>query len=240
MKFLDFVERSNQSASRAQLIQLFEETLKGFGIDGFVYSTMQGGFVSNDKIKHGIERSYPEEWIRHYITKNYAENDPTYRFAVRARGIYSWKSLLKTQHLSKKEKLVMSEAEEAGLKNGLSLPIHGPYGAVHGFGFISHTCHDELDPNELSLLYAIGNQFHLVHSNLEGTLEAPLDIALSDRQKDILQWAAAGKSKPVIAEILGISADTVDNHFRQIFYKLRCNDRVVAVVKAIRFGLIQV
>ena len=56
----------------------------------------------------------------------------------------------------------------------------------------------------------------------------------------MLQWAAAGKSRSAIGEIMGISDDTVDDHFRQIFRKLQCNDRVVAVLRAVQMGAISI
>lgn len=239
MNFLDFIDQSNRCTSRDQLIQLFENTLAEFGVDKFVYSLARGSFAAKSKTLHGLVRSYPDEWMKHYSANNYINYDPTYRYALKTKGAFTWKSLKDILPLAKKEKLVMHEAEEAGLKNGVTLSIHGPYGEVIGFGFASDTCHQDLDKNQLSLLYAIANQFHLTYSSFEDA-SPPASIKLSDRQREILQWSAVGKSRAVIAEIMDISDDTVDDHFRHIFKKLECNDRTVAVLKAIQLGLIRV
>jgi LuxR family transcriptional regulator/LuxR family quorum-sensing system transcriptional regulator SolR len=77
-------------------------------------------------------------------------------------------------------------------------------------------------------------------SNFEAPAEASLPVTLTGRQKEILQWAALGKSKSVIAGIMGLSENTVDSHFRGIFEKLDCHDRTIAILKAIQLGLIQV
>jgi DNA-binding NarL/FixJ family response regulator len=39
---------------------------------------------------------------------------------------------------------------------------------------------------------------------------------------------------------VAISEDTVDHHFRHVFRKLVCNDRTVAVLKAIQYGLVRI
>ena len=55
----------------------------------------------------------------------------------------------------------------------------------------------------------------------------------------MLTWLAAGKSKPDIATILNKSEATVDTHVRRIFRKLDSNNRVMAISKALSFGLIR-
>ncbi|WP_246161897.1 response regulator transcription factor [Segnochrobactrum spirostomi] len=63
-------------------------------------------------------------------------------------------------------------------------------------------------------------------------------VLLSDRQTEVLKWAAAGKSRGVTADIMNISEAAVDDHFRRIFKKLNCNDKVVAVLRAMSSGII--
>ena len=54
----------------------------------------------------------------------------------------------------------------------------------------------------------------------------------------MLGWVAGGKSNTVIADILGISAHTVDAHLRRICLKLGVSDRISAAVRGIGIGLI--
>ncbi|MEP3475193.1 MAG: LuxR C-terminal-related transcriptional regulator [Hyphomicrobiales bacterium] len=65
-------------------------------------------------------------------------------------------------------------------------------------------------------------------------------IELTPREKEVLLWIAAGKSNSIIAELLGISTSTVNYHVKQIFRKLEVYERTLAVVKAIRLGIIEV
>jgi DNA-binding CsgD family transcriptional regulator len=63
--------------------------------------------------------------------------------------------------------------------------------------------------------------------------------ALTARQLEILQLAAAGHSSREIAERLFVSPSTVKTHFKHIFAKLEARDRASAVAKALRRGVLQ-
>ena len=62
---------------------------------------------------------------------------------------------------------------------------------------------------------------------------------LSPREVQMLQLSSEGLSGPAIATRLGISPATVKTHFENIYAKYDVPDRVAAVAKAIRAGLIR-
>jgi len=62
---------------------------------------------------------------------------------------------------------------------------------------------------------------------------------LSDREIEVLERIAAGGSNKEIADILGISTQTVKNHISSILRKLSLNDRTQAVLYALRRGWIE-
>jgi DNA-binding NarL/FixJ family response regulator len=61
---------------------------------------------------------------------------------------------------------------------------------------------------------------------------------LSEREMDVLRAAAHGKSNKEIAIILGITPQTVQVHFRNIFTKLDVNSRSEAIAHSIKRGWI--
>ncbi len=239
MVISDFITRSNGCSTIEELVTAFEAAISQLGFDKFIYCLARGCLNAQTPVNHGIARSYPEDWMKHYMRKGYLDFDATYRYGLSHRGAFAWKQLQQEVPLTKKERLVLYEAEEAGLKNGITVSLHGPYGEVLGFGFASD--HPDLTPtkDQLSTLYCLASQFHLVYSGFDKK-PAASTIKLSDRQREILQWAAIGKSRAVIAEIMMISEHTVDEHFQCIFKKLDCRDRTVAVLKSIQLGLIRV
>ena len=63
-------------------------------------------------------------------------------------------------------------------------------------------------------------------------------VILSNREREILTWIAAGKSVIDIGEILKISDRTVEWHLRRSIEKLGARTRTNAVAVALREGII--
>ena len=74
-----------------------------------------------------------------------------------------------------------------------------------------------------------------VHRDERATASAALHV-LSEREQEIMQWVALGKTNPEIGCILGISEFTVKNHMKSIFGKLDVTNRAQAVAKLTRIG----
>jgi DNA-binding NarL/FixJ family response regulator len=61
---------------------------------------------------------------------------------------------------------------------------------------------------------------------------------LSIRETEVLRSVAGGRSNKIVAEHLQISEDTVKGHMRNILSKLNANDRLDAVMIAMRRGIL--
>jgi DNA-binding NarL/FixJ family response regulator len=68
------------------------------------------------------------------------------------------------------------------------------------------------------------------------TLATPGETALSDRERQVLRLAAAGRANQAIADELFISPSTVKNHLTRIMAKLGARNRTEAAVLAARQG----
>jgi len=64
-------------------------------------------------------------------------------------------------------------------------------------------------------------------------------IPLSPREMEILRYVTQGKSNKEIAQLLGISHQTVKNHMTSILKKLDVRDRTQAAVYALRRGWVR-
>lgn len=62
---------------------------------------------------------------------------------------------------------------------------------------------------------------------------------LTPRELEVLQLAARGRTGPMIAAELVVSAATVRTHFEHIYLKLGVSERAGAVARAMRLGLIE-
>jgi two-component system nitrate/nitrite response regulator NarL len=71
---------------------------------------------------------------------------------------------------------------------------------------------------------------------LRGAKERP---GLSERERQILEHVAAGRSAPQIAETLFLSTATVKSHLQSLYEKLGVSDRAAAVAEAMRRDLLE-
>lgn len=92
----------------------------------------------------------------------------------------------------------------------------------------------------------VSNKKYISHS-ISGTILEELispgekeESALTDREKEILQLLAEGKSTKQIAEILFLSSKTVDAHRKNIMDKLELRTLPELTVYAIKTGLISI
>jgi DNA-binding CsgD family transcriptional regulator len=65
-----------------------------------------------------------------------------------------------------------------------------------------------------------------------------LDLKLTDRERDVLSWAARGKTTQDTADIIGISNETVITHMKAAMNKIAAGNKTHAVAKALHLGLI--
>jgi DNA-binding CsgD family transcriptional regulator len=88
-------------------------------------------------------------------------------------------------------------------------------------------------------------QLHLalslvVHSLSDHWQPFALRVALSLRERECLQWCAAGKTSAETGAILSISEVTVNWHLKNAARKLDAVNRTHAVAKAVNLGLVEV
>lgn len=69
-----------------------------------------------------------------------------------------------------------------------------------------------------------------------GGVAAAAVPVLSERERQIMEWVALGKTNPEIGCILHISEFTVKNHMKSIFNKLDVSNRAQAVAKLARMS----
>jgi DNA-binding NarL/FixJ family response regulator len=67
----------------------------------------------------------------------------------------------------------------------------------------------------------------------------PEKPVISPREEEVLQLVADGLSLPEVASKLFISVKTVKNHLASIYHKLDARDRTLAVLRAVRMGIIR-
>jgi len=88
----------------------------------------------------------------------------------------------------------------------------------------------------LANLYRLGVA---IEKTRELPADAPFDRAaapLTPREREVLDWVAAGKTNRDVAAILGASPRTVEKHLERIYEKLGVETRTAAVMRAINLA----
>jgi DNA-binding NarL/FixJ family response regulator len=70
------------------------------------------------------------------------------------------------------------------------------------------------------------------------TTEKPGEIALTLRQREVLQLLAEGKTMKEVANVLGISARTAESHKYEIMHQLGINTTAGLIRYAVRINLV--
>ncbi len=67
-----------------------------------------------------------------------------------------------------------------------------------------------------------------------------VDFSLTNKEREVLEALASGRSTKEVAAMFGISAHTVGDHIKSIYRKLSVNSRGEAVYKAVKAGVIRI
>jgi len=179
--------------------------------------------------------------MKYYMGSKYDKIDPIPQFCFSSNRPFTWDFVTKHLNVSNDQKKLMYQAQEAKLHDGIAVPIHGVNGELSGVGIASSTKKSNVNRTMLLKIKVICHQFHLAYTDLLTTDNDNYKYTrttLTNREREILSWASEGKSDADIADILGISYSTVRFHLNNIYLKLDTNEKIFAITKAIRFGLI--
>ncbi|HEU5275730.1 MAG TPA: LuxR family transcriptional regulator [Xanthobacteraceae bacterium] len=231
---LDFVQRLQQLTDYNEICRLVVKELEWFGLTHVSSISLPGpGREAEQCI---LMNTRPREFVERYIEKNYVVRDPVITELRRNVYPFSWGDIRTGRDLSKAEKAIMDEGREFAARDGMTIPIASLSGAMSLF------CPCGLEPNlspraraALEII-AIYSDQALKRSVLRNQREVPAHTPLTPREREIMQWVAAGKTDEEIADILSIGTTTVTSHVENAKQKLDAFRRTYAVVQALRFG----
>ncbi|MCU0899229.1 MAG: LuxR family transcriptional regulator [Cypionkella sp.] len=182
--------------------------------------------------------TYPDAWKRHYAENGLHRLDPTLIMASKSIAPVDWRRLERTAGYD----TVFRDARDFGItERGLTIPVRGPYGDI-GMLSVTRDCSvtewEKLLRHILSDLQSVAVHVHDTVMRSDALSRALRYPSLSTREREILQWIAAGKSQQDVGDILGISHRTVEVHLRSGREKLYALTTPQAVGRAIMLGLI--
>jgi len=241
MDLADFFHAANRATSPAELTQVWLNYLSTFGIERFLMSEL-GRRPEQGASKIDLLCNYPSQWFTHYQAMKYENADPVVRLGLESAQPFSWASA-EARFNDRQARRVMGEARDFGLRNGVALSFRQSGGKLIGIGFASPHQDIRDDPVSLRILDAASFEFYSCYAKFVGELgrlgqDGVRQKLLTDREREVLLWIAAGKTKSEVGDILGISDSCVKRHCESIFRKLEARTLAQAVARAIGLGVI--
>ena len=165
----------------------------------------------NDRARHpSVLTNTDDKWREYYLANGYERNDPTMTYCFKANTVNRpllWNSKLSKQAWQGKGKIILSEAEGAGVRNGVVIPLYSKSYHVSILGFFdpSQTNYELYVHRNWQELKALGEMAFIKYQDLERQEVKP--IYLSD--KSVLHLYETGATFEEIADICSIPAESV-------------------------------
>ena len=181
---------------------------------------------------------YSPEWLALYQDEEFRKDDPIPQRVLRHGGMMTWKDAMDAGQNSPGNDAYFSQMLRHGLIHGFGVPLFGPGGRDAYCAFDFDRAVSEVPSGPMGIVRSVAQSCHQrICILLDESAQVP---ALSEREIEVLTWTAKGKSVSAIATILDLSPDTVKTYSKRIYVKLDVSDRVGAVVKALRLGLVRI
>jgi LuxR family quorum sensing-dependent transcriptional regulator len=186
----------------------------------------------------------PPGWIERYVAQRHYLHDPLLGTVLRSRSPFLWswtREWFEREAGAARYPLaakVLQDAQDCGLHGGLAVPVYRPQ-RNRGAVFFWHK-DVAIDPRvkralHMAGLYAYEKAESMSAVGPGSTRRRPIR-RLTEREREVLRWTAAGKTSWEISVLLGIGEAAVNKLIASATSKLDAVNRTQAVVEAIRLG----
>lgn len=186
----------------------------------------------------------PAGWVERYVAQRRYLHDPVCDTARRSRSPFLWswsREWFDREGGAAQDPLavdILHDAEDCGLRGGLAVPVYRPHGN-RGAVFFWHTG-AAIDPRVKRALHVAGLYAYEKAESMSavgpGSVRKRPLRRLTEREREVMRWTAAGKTSWEISVLLGIGEAAVNKLIASATSKLDAVNRTQAVVQAIRLG----
>ena len=220
--------------SEDDVIETLDGIVRRYGFRGYLLINVPSE-TSTDFSSNVLLTSWPDEMLDTYDHAGLIFGSPVIERLRQSTNPFTYDADgTNRRRADGKAALAASLFERHGLSRGAYFPAHNSAGLRGALAFGG--TREGLNPREMAELNALANLvFARVLELRAGRRQA---VSLSRREIECLSWASAGKTSMEMSEILGLSEYTVNHYLNRATRKLDAVNRVQAVAKAIRAGLL--
>lgn len=232
---ISFIERFKKSESVTALTRNILEAASSFGYRNF--SIIAGPQLARPEFEPRIMlMHWPDDWLRQYVHENFQDHDPVVHYARNQAHSFFWTQAPYEAARPKGSRVMDTAAHDYNMAQGLCVPIYGMHGYEGSVNFGGPDIDNSTSARaamELMAMYAVNSLARLRAAVSDSAV-------LSAREKEVLTWAAVGKTAWDTGCILQISTDTVNKHIASAMRKLDSFSKTQAVAESLRRGEIRI
>lgn len=224
----------------------FADACVGYGFDQLLYGMahVTAGRILQDPDELLILHEGPQSYLDVYVGEELYKVSPSYVWASEHSGAASWPeaAIAMAAHFSPEHLKILELNRSHGVNGGYVVSLRG---IVPGtFGVIGLSSTKAADQSEIDVMWAehgedIETLCRLMHVRISSLPRASLRRPLTSRQREVLAWAARGKTTQDIAQIMGLSMPTVEKHLKAARDALEAQTTTHAVKKATELYLLE-
>lgn len=235
---LEYCERVLSAETAEDVWGLHTQTMARFGFDRLLYGYTRfrtpTGFGDPDDFL--VMTNHKPEYVNSFIREGHYFNAPMVQWAAANTGACSWNWVAQNMDsLSESELKVLAFNQKHGVRAGYSISF--PDATIRNKGAIALTAREDLTQDDVDAIWAEnGREIEvmngLMHLKLIQLPYKGSERQLTKRQREVLEWVRDGKTTQDIAEIIGLTAATVEKHLRLAREALDVDTTAQAVLKA--------
>jgi LuxR family quorum sensing-dependent transcriptional regulator len=228
----DFVDEIERMSDQQSVMDRFSHELSRYGFHAWLITGLPNPGDRIDPLM--MLNGWPEGWTDLYTKLDFVQNDPVVAHCFRSIVPFQWAEAPYDPLTSPKSKEVMERATDFRMNQGFCVPIHGG----DGFQAVVTVAGEriEIDKQIRRALHLMSLYVHSRAAELCSPKEVQPHRLLTRREREVLQWTAAGKTSWEISQILGVAESTITTHIKAAAAKFDTTNRVATIVTALRRG----
>jgi LuxR family quorum sensing-dependent transcriptional regulator len=182
---------------------------------------------------------WPQEWQQRYFLKDYVRRDPAVLHMQNTTLPFLWSEVLARPEYEKSQQRIVREASEFKMQEGFVVPLPSMWSGAAVITIAGEFV--EMSSRERQMLHLAAIYAHARIRSLSAGKRKVISLpALTPRERECLQWVAAGKSDSDIGVILSISDKTVNAFLERVKMKYGVRTRTQAVALGLQCGVISI
>lgn len=236
-RFDFFSARTEPFASRTESCDFLRSARDAFGVLNLSYWFLG---TSNDiPDRMSWISTYDAGYVALYLREVTPLRDRAFQLGFRRLLPLDWDEVRREDETVN---TIHALAESFGVgRQGISIPIreHGLGDAMFSVNFDCDERHwHEVRGTLVNTVHLFAHYFHLRMRNVTAEQDATAEFDLSPREREVLLWAAEGRTARETAQLLRVSESAVNLYASNAMHKLRAKTKTQAVAIAVRNGVL--